>query len=129
VATFDGDGFIDLAISVPFEDVATARDAGAVSVLYGSAGGPTIAGSQGFWQGTGGATGTAEAGDQFGFALASGDLNGDGFVDLMIGVPFEDVGSVVDGGALSVLYGSAAGLSPSRRPGALTGHRRSGRHG
>jgi FG-GAP repeat len=50
---FDGDGFIDLAISVPFEDVATARDAGAVSVLYGSAGGLTT-GGQAFWQGTGG---------------------------------------------------------------------------
>ena len=34
------------------------------------------------------------------------DFNNDGFADLAVGVPGEDVGSVVDAGAVNVLYGS-----------------------
>jgi hypothetical protein len=45
-----------------------------VSALYGSAGGLTAAGSQGFWQG-GGAAGTAEPGDLLGLALVGGALS------------------------------------------------------
>jgi hypothetical protein len=35
---FNGDGFSDLAIGVPIEDVGTVGDAGAVNVIYGSLG-------------------------------------------------------------------------------------------
>src|SRR5919204_3240556 len=38
------------------------------------------------------------------------DFNADGFADLAIGIRFEDVGTVTDAGAVSVLYGSVAGL-------------------
>ena len=43
--------------------------------------------------------------------LAAGDFNHDGAADLAVGVPFEDVGSITDAGAVNALYGSAAGLS------------------
>ena len=39
------------------------------------------------------------------------DFNGDGKDDLAIGVPGEDVGSTINGGAVQVLYGSSSGLS------------------
>ena len=39
------------------------------------------------------------------------DFNQDGYGDLAIGAPGEDVGSTADAGAVSVLYGSASGLS------------------
>jgi hypothetical protein len=39
------------------------------------------------------------------------DFNSDGKDDLAIGVPGEDVGSTINGGAVQVLYGSSSGLS------------------
>lgn len=39
------------------------------------------------------------------------DFNGDGKDDLAIGVPGEDIGSTINGGAVEVLYGSSSGLS------------------
>jgi hypothetical protein len=111
VGDFDNDGFADLAIGVPSEGLGAVSQAGAVNVLYGSAGGLTASGNQQFLQGVGGVLGTAEIGDEFGFALTGGDLNNDGADDLAIGAPFEDVGSVFDAGAINVLYGSATDLS------------------
>src|SRR5439155_22426000 len=64
-----------------------------------------------FTQGSGGILDIAEAGDNFGAALAAGDFNGDSFDDLAIGVPREDVGTKVDAGAVCVIYGSALGLT------------------
>ena len=34
-------------------------------------------------------------------------------MDLAVGVPFEDVGAVVDAGAAHIIYGSASGLNAS----------------
>jgi FG-GAP repeat len=42
-----------------------------------------------------------------------GDFDGDGEDDLAIGVPGEDVGSILDAGAVNVLYGSSNGLTSS----------------
>jgi hypothetical protein len=106
---FNHDGFADLAVGASLEGVFSTPGAGAVSVLYGSAGGLTRTGGQIFTQ-----VGSApEPFDLFGFALATGDFNHDGFADLAAGAPLEDAGSVVDAGAVSVLYGSAGGLTRS----------------
>jgi hypothetical protein len=45
--------------------------------------------------------------------LAAGDFNNDGFADLAAGAPFESVGGALGAGAVSVLYGSPAGLTAS----------------
>ena len=89
---FNGDGFADLAVGAPGEDLGS-PDAGAVNVLYGSAAGLTSAGNQFWHQNSPGIAERADAGDLFGSALAAGDFNGDGFDDLAIGVPAEDVGA------------------------------------
>jgi hypothetical protein len=108
---FDGDGFADLAIGVPNEDVGGASDGGAVNVLYGSPSGLSSAGNQ-FWnQDSPGITDVAEDGDNFGSALASADLDGDGFADLAVGVPDESVGNISTAGAVNVLYGAGSGLA------------------
>jgi hypothetical protein len=108
-ADFNNDGFADLAVGAPFEDVGSRAEAGAVSVLPGSAAGLTTSGGQLFTQ----VGGAVEAGDLFGFALAAGDFNNNGFDDLAAGAPREGVGSVSQAGAVSVVFGSAAGLTTS----------------
>jgi hypothetical protein len=105
---FNNDGFADLAVGAPTEDVGTITDAGAVSVLYGSNTGLSTAGAQTFTQ----PVSAVEVDDTFGFSLAAGDFDNDGFADLAAGASFEDVGSAVDAGAVSALYGTAGtGLS------------------
>jgi hypothetical protein len=113
ITDFNGDGFADLAVGVPLEDVGSVADAGAVNVIYGSDSGLTSAGDQ-FWsQNSSGIEGKAEKGDQFGVSVASGDFDGDGFSDMAVGANAEDVDNVANAGAVSVLYGSAAGLTSS----------------
>jgi hypothetical protein len=110
-ADFNNDGFADLAVTVPFEDVGTIPDAGAVHVLYGAPTGLGAAGGQLFTQDSPGVPGVAEVGDDFGSALAAGDFDDDGFADLAVGVPGEDVGAVMEAGAANVAYGAAGGLT------------------
>ena len=107
---FDGDGFFDVAVGAPGEDIGTTRDAGAVTVLFGSASGITAAGAQTLFQGSGGVTGSAEAFDHFGQSLASGVLANDDLADLVVGVPGEDLGAVGEAGAVNLLAGSSGGL-------------------
>jgi hypothetical protein len=108
---FNGDGRDDLAVGIPYEDVGTLNSAGAVQILYGSAGGLTATGNQFWHQNSTDVEGTAEESDHFGYALAAGDFNGDGRDDLAVGVPDEDVGTINNTGVVNVLYGSGSGLT------------------
>jgi hypothetical protein len=110
---FDGDGFQDLAVGAPGEDVGAVDAAGVVIVIYGSAGGLVAPGSQLFTQDTPGIGSAAEAFDNFGGALATGDADEDGVSDLAVGAPFEDAGAVDGAGAVNVLFGSTGGLTAS----------------
>lgn len=108
---FNGDGYEDLAIGVAKEDIGSTIEAGAVNVLYGDSGGLTAQGSQVWHQNSSQIHGASEAGDRFGSALVSGDFNADGYMDLAIGVPGEDIGAIQDAGAINVIYGSVSGLT------------------
>ena len=109
---FDGDGYDDLAIGAPTEDIGALNAAGAVNVIFGGNGGLDGSGDQFFSQ-AGSVAGLEEAGDQFGFSLAACDFNNDGRDDLAIGVPFEDNGATSNSGAVNVLYGASFGLTTS----------------
>jgi hypothetical protein len=107
---FDGDGYADLAVGVPGEDLRGKRNAGAVQVMYGSASGPTSR-DQLWHQGRRGVKGAVEKGDHFGTDVASADFDADGYADLAIGIPLENIGGKGDAGAVQILYGSSKGLT------------------
>lgn len=101
---FDGDGVDDLAIGTPFEDVGAATDAGAVEIIFGRVGGLNFGRTVHLTQ-----SGGSETGDHYGAALGVLDFDGDGWDDLAIGVPDEDIASVDEGAVeLRLLNGAIA---------------------
>ncbi|MFG2194955.1 FG-GAP repeat protein [Streptomyces sp. NPDC048639] len=110
-ADFNGDGREDVLTGAPGATVGGHRGAGLVAVQYGSSRGITTGSRAVIHQGTAGVQGAAEPGDAFGRAVASGDLDGDGYDDAIVGIPGEDIGTVSDAGGLVILWGSPQGLS------------------
>jgi hypothetical protein len=106
---FDNDGFDDLAVGVPGKDIRGIRDAGAVHIIYGS---PSGLGNrdQIIHQGRGRAD-RPERGDFFGEYVTGDDFNGDGYCDLAVGVPSEDIDGVFDAGAVHIFEGGPRGIT------------------
>ncbi len=107
-ADFDRDGRDDLAVGVPGEGTVGTPNAGAVQIVYGTAGGLDGSRSRLFEPADAGTN--PEAGDRLGTTLATGDFNADDHADLAIGAPAEGVAGNAAAGAATVLYGSTTGL-------------------
>ena len=86
---------------------------GGVLVVPGSGSGLTATGDKVWTQKTSGIAGAGEVGDGFGHSVLTGDFDNDSRSDLLVGVPFEDVGPLLDAGAVNVIYGSSTGLTAS----------------
>ncbi|MGW4866441.1 FG-GAP and VCBS repeat-containing protein [Streptomyces chartreusis] len=116
IGDINHDGFGDIvsgaAWNATTEDGTTIPNSakgGKVWVTYGTVSGPGSA--TGITQDTGNVPGTSETNDNFGWDLDLGDINGDGFLDLAIGVAGENIGSAANTGAVTILYGNASGLN------------------
>ncbi len=112
VGDFNCDGRADIAMGAPGEDYGTSKpDTGAVTVFYtGPDGRPGSGGMSVLWQRNGS---LPEPSDQFGKALAAGDFDGNGCVDLAVGAPTETYNGVPSTGMIHVYRGSSSGLSSS----------------
>ena len=102
---FNADGYDDLAIGVPGED----NHVGAIEIVMGSQFGLILTDSA-FW--LPGALGEEpKASLSFGSTLASGDFDGDGFADLAVGNPYDDLetpsGTLSSAGSIDIAYGAA----------------------
>lgn len=110
-ADFNGDGIGDVAFSAAGAYVNGKKGAGQLVVVYGTANGVSSAKRSVISQNTAGVPGTAETNDFFGVESAYGDFNNDGYDDIAVAAPWEDVGSDTDGGTLAVLWGSRQGIT------------------
>jgi hypothetical protein len=102
----NGDGYADVVVGAPGEVLDSLSQAGMFHLLYGSASGTRGVGSVAIHQDTEGVPGVVEFMDDFGASNTSGDFNGDGYADVAVSGPGEDLGR----GAVWVFYGSARGL-------------------
>lgn len=114
VATGDlnGDGKTDLAVGIPSKEVNNAGAAGAAVLIAGNGLGLQLASHAYLTQEL--QAGFSETADQYGYAVAVGNWNVDGFDDVAVGTPFEDVESgavgapAADAGAVFIHYGGPA---------------------
>ena len=107
----NADGYADLIVGAPGNDAA-GLGAGAAYVIFGKADGfaPVNLGSLALPDGFV-ILGDAQL-DQAGWSVAAaGDVNGDGFADVVLGARRSDIGGVAAGAAY-VIYGKAAGFGP-----------------
>jgi hypothetical protein len=107
----NGDGFDDVIVGAPGSD-ANGVDSGASYVVFGHAGSFSAAINLSTLNGTNGFQISGEAGnDRFGTSVASaGDINGDGFDDLVVGATGADPNGNNAAGASYVVFGRAGGF-------------------
>lgn len=100
----NADGYADVVVGAPYYDSGTASNIGAVYVFHGSASGISSTASRTL-------TGSV-AGDNFGWSVsAAGDVNADGYDDILVGAPYYDSGSTSNVGAVYVYHGSSSGTA------------------
>ena len=109
----DGDGIVDLAVGARSDDDGGTNQ-GAVWILFLNGDG-TVKSEQKISETAGGFGGSLDALDEFGHSVAaSGDLDGDGIVDLAVGARLDDDGGSALG-AVWILFLDADGTVKSEQ--------------
>jgi hypothetical protein len=106
----NGDGIRDLIIGVSNAGYNSLAGSGSVYVVYGTKSGFAdplpLSGLNGT---TGFRVDGGTAGDKFGSAVAAGDINGDGYADIVIGAKGTGYNAVSGSGSVYIVYGGATG--------------------
>ncbi|WP_127354704.1 FG-GAP-like repeat-containing protein [Actinacidiphila soli] len=102
---FNGDGYADLVVGAPRGTVGGLTDAGYVTVMYGSAHGLSASRHTVISRATQGIPGGPSSGEEFGSGVSKGDLDGDGYADLVISGHGSEDSVIVWGGK----YGLSGG--------------------
>ncbi|MEV6052677.1 FG-GAP-like repeat-containing protein [Streptomyces sp. NPDC052107] len=114
-ADFNADGYDDIVIGQPYTSESGAYKGGQVTMLLGSSTGFTTTGMRTITQDTTGVPGAAEDGDAMGWSVSAGDYNGDGYPDVLTGVPNEDITRDAvnrsNAGQAILLKGSSTGIT------------------
>jgi hypothetical protein len=99
----NGDGFADILVGAYQYDNGGVFDEGRVFLFLGSSAGPSLIPAWTYE--------SNQTGAWLGFSVASaGDVNGDGYGDVVIGAPQYDLGAALDEGRAFVFLGSSIGL-------------------
>ncbi|GGZ92323.1 trypsin-like serine protease [Streptomyces bluensis] len=105
ITDFNGDGVEDIAVADPKASVGGDAGAGLVRVVYGGGKGIAQIDQDLDW-----VPGGAEANDGFGEALATVDYDQDGYTDLVVATPGEELAGAANAGMVDVLFGGPSGL-------------------
>jgi hypothetical protein len=98
----NGDGYSDVIVGARYYDNGEGNEGGAF-IYHGSSSGISTTAST--------TLESNQAGARFGYSVSSaGDVNGDGYSDVIVGAPLYDKGQNNEGGAF-IYHGSASGVS------------------
>ncbi|MEO3742258.1 hypothetical protein [Plantactinospora sp. B5E13] len=110
IGDVNGDGLGEVIAGAPSSTTPNVTG-GLVVAFTGRSGGLSRDAVRVVTQRTSGVPGEPEGGDWFGARLAVGDVTGDGRADVLVGTPGEALGSATGAGVVTLLKGSAAGLT------------------
>jgi hypothetical protein len=110
----DNDGFSDVIVGEPGYDENQLVDVGRAYAYCGHSTGPSVASD---WTRDPSGINGGQTNTMFGFSVAgAGNVNGDGFSDVVIGAPLENAGGISDVGVVRVYHGDNSGSPLSGQP-------------
>jgi hypothetical protein len=111
----DGNGYDDIVIGQPYVSESGGNAGGQVTLVPGSSTGFTTTGMRTIHQATANVEGASETSDGFGSSVSVGDVDADGYADVLTGAPNEDITRAgknrANAGSVWLLKGTSAGLT------------------